>query len=240
MQRPGSTNTATRDQIAALGRRVEVVECDLADLEGVKGVFPHAVEKMGDIHVLVNCGGIQRRAPAVEFAEADWDEVRSALRRSDVSAWCSWALLFFLSFVSVNRTPVRAPVYAVGLGGTPGCPRISPVTTLSMCTFPRSSVWLMTWRSMTSLRVLRWNTIVAVSLCRIVCRPSSEVSSSLLPPHSSPTVDHASSPPGLFTNAWLNLDLALSPEMDPFVLHFPRSLDRRRCILDCDHLCSRL
>ncbi|KIP06815.1 hypothetical protein PHLGIDRAFT_106569 [Phlebiopsis gigantea 11061_1 CR5-6] len=75
VQRPGSTNTATRDQIAALGRRVEVVECDLADLEGVKGVFPHAVEKMGDIHVLVNCGGIQRRAPAVEFAEADWDEV---------------------------------------------------------------------------------------------------------------------------------------------------------------------
>ena len=78
VQRPGSTNTSTYDQITALGRRVEIVECDLADLESVKGVFPKAVEKMGgEIHVLVNCGGIQRRAPAVEFPEADWDEVRS-------------------------------------------------------------------------------------------------------------------------------------------------------------------
>lgn len=78
VQRPGSsTSTSTHDQIAALGRRVEVVECDLADLESVKGVFPQAVEKMGgEIHVLVNCGGIQRRAPAVDFPEADWDEVR--------------------------------------------------------------------------------------------------------------------------------------------------------------------
>ncbi|GJE85258.1 hypothetical protein PsYK624_013370 [Phanerochaete sordida] len=77
VQRPASTNTATADAIRALGRRVEIVECDLADLESVKGVFAQALEKMGEIHVLVNCGGIQRRAPAVEFSEADWDEVRA-------------------------------------------------------------------------------------------------------------------------------------------------------------------
>ncbi|EKM57625.1 uncharacterized protein PHACADRAFT_251350 [Phanerochaete carnosa HHB-10118-sp] len=75
VQRPSSTNTATADAIRALGRRAEIVECDLSDLEAVKGVFARAVEKLGEIHVLVNCGGIQRRAPAVEFSEADWDEV---------------------------------------------------------------------------------------------------------------------------------------------------------------------
>jgi len=75
IQRPSSANTATADAIRALGRRAEVVECDLSDLEAVKGVFAKALEKMGEIHVLVNCGGIQRRAPAVEFSEANWDEV---------------------------------------------------------------------------------------------------------------------------------------------------------------------
>lgn len=30
----------------------------------------------GDIHVLVNCAGIQRRSPAVQFSERDWDDVR--------------------------------------------------------------------------------------------------------------------------------------------------------------------
>jgi hypothetical protein len=30
---------------------------------------------MGEIHILVNCAGIQRRAPAVQFPESDWDDV---------------------------------------------------------------------------------------------------------------------------------------------------------------------
>lgn len=30
----------------------------------------------GEIHVLVNCAGIQRRSPAVQFPEKDWDDVR--------------------------------------------------------------------------------------------------------------------------------------------------------------------
>ncbi|KZT70036.1 NAD(P)-binding protein [Daedalea quercina L-15889] len=71
-----SANHATADAIAALGRTVKAVPCDLADLESVKQVFPQALEAMGgDIHVLVNCAGIQRRSPAVQFPERDWDDV---------------------------------------------------------------------------------------------------------------------------------------------------------------------
>ncbi|EJD45413.1 NAD(P)-binding protein [Auricularia subglabra TFB-10046 SS5] len=70
------SNTTTRDAIAALGTRVEIVECDLADIEAAKGIFPRALELAGgEIHILVNCAGIQRRAPAVEFPEQYWDEV---------------------------------------------------------------------------------------------------------------------------------------------------------------------
>lgn len=29
----------------------------------------------GNIHVLVNCAGIQRRSPSVSFPESDWDDV---------------------------------------------------------------------------------------------------------------------------------------------------------------------
>ena len=53
------------------------VSCDLTDLDAVKLVFDRALEKMdGHIHVLVNCAGIQRRAPSVDFPEQDWDDVR--------------------------------------------------------------------------------------------------------------------------------------------------------------------
>ncbi|KZO95471.1 NAD-P-binding protein [Calocera viscosa TUFC12733] len=71
-----AANTATRDALRLLGVRSEIVLCDLADMASVKTVFDRALELMGgEIHILVNCGGIQRRHPSVEFPEKDWDEV---------------------------------------------------------------------------------------------------------------------------------------------------------------------
>ena len=56
--------------------RLEVVHCDLSDPQAVKGIFQKALDVMdGQIHVLVNCAGIQRRAPALQFSERDWDDV---------------------------------------------------------------------------------------------------------------------------------------------------------------------
>lgn len=79
MQRPGSTNLETYNSIAALGRTVKTVDCDLADLAAVRTLFARALEIMdGQIHILVNCAGIQRRSPAVSFSEQDWDDVRTS------------------------------------------------------------------------------------------------------------------------------------------------------------------
>ncbi len=81
VRRPNSSNDETANAISATGRTVKTVECDLADLDAVKDLFPKALEAMGgEIHVLVNCAGIQRRSPAVQFAESDWDDVRVLLR----------------------------------------------------------------------------------------------------------------------------------------------------------------
>lgn len=74
----GEPNTAssTADAIRALGGNAQIVHCDLADLDAVRELFPRALEVMGgNIHVLVNCAGIQRRSPSVSFSERDWDDV---------------------------------------------------------------------------------------------------------------------------------------------------------------------
>ncbi|KIJ61604.1 hypothetical protein HYDPIDRAFT_115765 [Hydnomerulius pinastri MD-312] len=69
-------NMDTVNTIRALGANVQVVHCDLADLDAVRGLFTKALEAMGgNIHVLVNCAGIQRRSPSVDFLEKDWDDV---------------------------------------------------------------------------------------------------------------------------------------------------------------------
>jgi len=83
------SNTATRDAIRALPNapRVEIVICELSDLVQVRSLFERALELMGgEIHILVNCAGIQRRAPAVQFSEQDWDDVIT------VNLKCVWLL----------------------------------------------------------------------------------------------------------------------------------------------------
>ncbi|KAL4244435.1 short-chain dehydrogenases/reductases (SDR) family protein [Abortiporus biennis] len=83
VQRPGSTNLDTFNKIKALGNTVHVVDCDLSDMDAVKTLFDRALEAMGgEIHILVNCAGIQRRAPAVDFPEQDWDDVISVNLKS--------------------------------------------------------------------------------------------------------------------------------------------------------------
>ncbi|KAG7095402.1 hypothetical protein E1B28_006154 [Marasmius oreades] len=67
---------STEQALRALNVKVTTIACNLQDLEAVKHIFPKALELMdGNIHVLVNCAGIQRRSPAIEFSEKDWDDV---------------------------------------------------------------------------------------------------------------------------------------------------------------------
>ena len=69
-------NLHTLTTIRALGGTAQVVYCDLSDLQQVKLVFQTALDVMGgDISVLVNCAGIQRRSPSLDFPENDWDDV---------------------------------------------------------------------------------------------------------------------------------------------------------------------
>ena len=78
--RPPAPNTDpdldTLNSIRAIGRTAQVIYCDLSDTGAVKHLFQNALDLMGgQIHILVNCAGIQRRSPSVDFPEEDWDKV---------------------------------------------------------------------------------------------------------------------------------------------------------------------
>jgi 2-dehydro-3-deoxy-D-gluconate 5-dehydrogenase len=70
-----STDTTTQEKIKGLGVRCEIVQCNLENLDEVKQAIPRAIEALGSVDILINNAGIQRRSPAVDFSEQDWDDV---------------------------------------------------------------------------------------------------------------------------------------------------------------------
>ncbi|MDX5435270.1 MAG: 2-dehydro-3-deoxy-D-gluconate 5-dehydrogenase KduD [Halomonas sp.] len=95
----------TAERIASLGRRYENLEAQLGrDRES--DIVAQALERMGRLDILVNNAGTIRRAPALEFSEADWDEVIDVNLRA----------AFFLSqHVARHLVERRAPGRIVNL-----------------------------------------------------------------------------------------------------------------------------
>jgi 2-dehydro-3-deoxy-D-gluconate 5-dehydrogenase len=65
----------TVDKIKALGRRCIGVQVDLIDTKVIPGIIEATLKEYGRLDILINCAGIIRRAPALEFSEKDWDDV---------------------------------------------------------------------------------------------------------------------------------------------------------------------
>ncbi|TCT28929.1 2-dehydro-3-deoxy-D-gluconate 5-dehydrogenase KduD [Martelella mediterranea] len=67
--------TETIKKVEALGRRFVSIEANLMKQGDIPGIVEKAVEAFGKIDILVNNAGIIRREDAVDFSEADWDDV---------------------------------------------------------------------------------------------------------------------------------------------------------------------
>ena len=67
--------TETIKKVEALGRRFVSIEANLMKQDDIPGIVEKAVEAFGKIDILVNNAGIIRREDAVDFSEADWDDV---------------------------------------------------------------------------------------------------------------------------------------------------------------------
>jgi 2-dehydro-3-deoxy-D-gluconate 5-dehydrogenase len=65
----------TAAQVKASSRRFVALTADLSDIEAAKAVVERAISAGATPDILVNNAGIIRRADAVDFSEADWDDV---------------------------------------------------------------------------------------------------------------------------------------------------------------------
>ncbi|HEX5887598.1 MAG TPA: glucose 1-dehydrogenase [Pyrinomonadaceae bacterium] len=66
---------ATAREIEEFGRRSLRVASDVSDRASLERVLSEAVEAFGKVDILVNSAGRTKRAPTVDFAEADWNDI---------------------------------------------------------------------------------------------------------------------------------------------------------------------
>lgn len=62
-------------EIEAAGGQAQTQALDVTVAADVAAAVDRAVQTWGRLDTLVNCAGITRRQPAVEFAEAEWDRI---------------------------------------------------------------------------------------------------------------------------------------------------------------------
>jgi len=67
----------THQAVTALGRRCFCLQIDLikASVADLQALVAEVIRQAGQLDILVNNAGIIRRAPVLEFSEADWDSV---------------------------------------------------------------------------------------------------------------------------------------------------------------------
>lgn len=66
---------AAAQEIEARGRRALRLTSDVADRDSLQGVLEQSLEAFGHVDILVNSAGRTRRAPTLDFAEADWNDI---------------------------------------------------------------------------------------------------------------------------------------------------------------------
>ena len=62
-------------EIRALGGRAEIFPADVACVTEIQGLVRDVLVRMGQIDILVNVAGVNRRSPSAEITEEDWDTV---------------------------------------------------------------------------------------------------------------------------------------------------------------------
>jgi NAD(P)-dependent dehydrogenase (short-subunit alcohol dehydrogenase family) len=63
------------DEIEALGRQSLRVTCDVADRESLGKLLQECVGAFGKVDIMVNAAGITKRAPTLDYPEADWNRI---------------------------------------------------------------------------------------------------------------------------------------------------------------------
>ncbi len=56
-------------------RHAHIIRFDLNDIDAIPDMFGQAIKTLSHIDILINCAGINKRAPAEHTAREDWDDV---------------------------------------------------------------------------------------------------------------------------------------------------------------------
>jgi 2-deoxy-D-gluconate 3-dehydrogenase len=75
-----------QEAIQSLGRQCIIIPCNMDNNSEVRAAIPAVAAHYGRIDILVNSAGIQRRSPAVDFSDTDWNDV------IQVNLNCVWQL----------------------------------------------------------------------------------------------------------------------------------------------------
>ncbi|MGH6763954.1 MAG: 2-dehydro-3-deoxy-D-gluconate 5-dehydrogenase KduD [Phyllobacterium sp.] len=70
-----SSMEETQALVAKSGVPFHAIEADLGSIEPVAAILAETLERFGKLDILVNNAGIIRRNDAIDFTEADWDDV---------------------------------------------------------------------------------------------------------------------------------------------------------------------
>ena len=66
---------AAAAEVETLGRGSLAQTCDVTEMASLKQLLQAALGKFGGIQILVNCAGRTKRAPTLDFPEADWQAI---------------------------------------------------------------------------------------------------------------------------------------------------------------------
>lgn len=132
----------TQASVEALGRRFLPLQADLARTTpaDLQALVEQAVRAMGKLDILVNNAGIIRRTPALEFSEADWDDViqvnlksvfflsqaaaRHFVARTDIPAGHSRGKIIHVASVLSFQGGILVPSYTASKSGLAGLTRL--------------------------------------------------------------------------------------------------------------------
>jgi NAD(P)-dependent dehydrogenase (short-subunit alcohol dehydrogenase family) len=73
--RRASEVEAVATEIESLGRRTLRICSDVCDRESLVSLRDQTIAAFGKVEILVNCAGITKRAPSVDFPEEDWSRI---------------------------------------------------------------------------------------------------------------------------------------------------------------------
>ena len=129
-----SEPSETAAKVEALGRRFLSLSADLRSTDGIPRLLEQVVNEFGHIDILVNNAGLIRRQDALEFSEADWDDVMNvnvktlfflsqAVAKQFIKQGSGGKIINIASMLSFQGG-IRVPSYTTSKSGVMGLTRL--------------------------------------------------------------------------------------------------------------------